>query len=144
MSRSHSVSSGSSNTVSFLFQWCILRTHHLCRTSLYPSRQRCPLRLRLFFMRWPCDEIRNMDCSRSSVVVVRGVQAKHFRRNSTASHLKTEFVLQGFLADDDLHIFTTGRSDDVEEVAKAVRNIGGDFAKAVLVNAEAKNGEVAD
>jgi len=90
------------------------------------------------------DEIRNMDCSRSSVVLVRGVQAKHFCRNSTASHLKTEFVLEGFLEDDDLHVFTTGRSDEVEHVAKAVRDIGGDFAKAVLVNAEPKDGEVAD
>ena len=90
------------------------------------------------------DEIRNMDCSRSSVVLVRGVQARHLRRNSTASHLKTEFVLQGFLEDDDLHIFTTGRSEEVENVARAVRNIGGDFSKAVLLNADRKIGEVAD
>jgi hypothetical protein len=89
-------------------------------------------------------EIRNMDCSRSTVVLVRGGQAKHLRRNSTASHLKTEFVLQGFLEDDDLHIFTSGRSEEVESVAKAVRNIGGDFSKAVLLSVDRMSGEVAD
>jgi len=78
-------------------------------------------------------EIRNMDCSRTGVVLVRGVQAKHLRRNPTASHLKAEFVLKGLLQDDDLHIFTTGKREEVESVTKVVREAGGDFSKAVLL-----------
>jgi hypothetical protein len=89
-------------------------------------------------------EIRNMDCSRSSVVLIRSGQAKYLRKNATASHLTTEFVLRDFLEGDDLHIFTTGRSEEVEGVAKTVRNIGGDFSKAVLLNAEPMNTEVTD
>ncbi|HEY2471540.1 MAG TPA: hypothetical protein VGI45_27370 [Terracidiphilus sp.] len=84
-----------------------------------------------------------MDCSRSTVVLVRGSQANHLRSNSTASHLKTEFVLSGFLEDDDLHMFTTGCSEELENVAKAVRNIGGDFSKAVQLSGSEER-EVAD
>ena len=67
---------------------------------------------------------------------MRGVQAKHLRRNLTASHLKAEFVLKGFLEDDDLHIFTTGKPEEVENVAKVVREAGGDFSKAVMLNGD--------
>ena len=72
------------------------------------------------------------------VVLVRGIQAKHLRRNPKASHLKAEFVLQGFLGDDDLHIFTTGNNEDVDNVAKVVREAGGDFSKAVVLTADQK------
>src|ERR1019366_7860180 len=81
-------------------------------------------------------EIRNRDCTSSKVVLVRGVQAKHLRRNPSASHLTTEFVLQGFLDGDDLHIFTTGNSEELENVAKVVREVGGDFSKAVMLTLE--------
>jgi hypothetical protein len=81
-------------------------------------------------------EIRTMDCSRSKVVLVRGVQAKHLRKNLTASHLKAEFVLQGFLEGDDLHIFTTGNKEDVGNVSKVVQEAGGDFSKAVMITGD--------
>lgn len=83
-------------------------------------------------------EVRNLDCSKSKVVLVRGIQAKHLRRNPKASHLKAEFVLQGFLGDDDLHIFTTGNSEDMENVARVVQEAGGDFSKAVVLTADQK------
>lgn len=72
-------------------------------------------------------------------MLVRGVQAKHLRNNPTASHLKSEFVLQAFLDGDDLHVFTTGDIEEVENVAKVVREIGGDFSKAVLLAQDQKS-----
>jgi hypothetical protein len=84
-------------------------------------------------------EIRNMDCSSSSVILVRGAQAKHLRRNPTASHLRTEFVLPDFLDDDDLHIFTTGKAEDVGNVAKVVQQAGGDFSKAVALTVDQRS-----
>ena len=84
-------------------------------------------------------EIRNRDCSSSKVVLVRGVQAKHLRRNSTASHLRTEFVLPGFLDGDDLHIFTTGNTEDIGNVAKVVQEAGGDFSKAVMLTVDRRS-----
>lgn len=78
-------------------------------------------------------EIRSMNCSEKKVVLVRGVQAKHVRRNPTASHLKAEFVLPGVLDDgDDLHIFTTNDENDVTNVAKVIQKMGFDFSKAVV------------
>jgi hypothetical protein len=88
-------------------------------------------------------EIRNKDCSSSKVVLVRGVQAKHLRKNPTASHLRTEFVLPGFLDGDDLHIFTTENTEDLENVAKVVQKAGGDFSKAVMLTVDRKsNGSI--
>jgi hypothetical protein len=84
-------------------------------------------------------EIRNMDCSNSKVVLVRGIQVEHLRRNPTASHLGTEFVLQGFLDGDDLHIFTSGNSEDLGHVAKVVQDAGGDFSKAVMLTADRRS-----
>jgi hypothetical protein len=86
-------------------------------------------------------EIRNMDCSRSAVVLVRGVQSKHLRRNPTASHLTSVFVLKGFLEDDDLHIFTTGKSEDMRNVAKVVQEAGGDFSQAVMLTVDPMSNE---
>lgn len=77
-------------------------------------------------------EIRTMDCSEKKVVLVRGAQAKHVRRNPTASHLKAEFVLPGMLDGDELHIFTTNDEKDVTNVAKVIKEIGFDFSKAVV------------
>jgi hypothetical protein len=67
-------------------------------------------------------EIRTMDCSKKSLVLVRGAQAKHVRRNPTASHLKAEFVRPGALEDgEDLHIFTTNEEKDLTNVAKGIK-----------------------
>jgi predicted secreted acid phosphatase len=82
-------------------------------------------------------EIRSMDCSNKKVVLVRGAQAKHVRRNPTASHLKVEFVLRGVLDDgDDLHTFTTNDKKDVTNVGKVIQEMGFDFSKAVVVTLE--------
>lgn len=71
-------------------------------------------------------KVRNVDCSEKDVVFVRGVQAAHMRRNRTASHLTTEFVLLKKLEDgDDLHIFTTKDDKDIAIVAKAIQENGG-------------------
>jgi hypothetical protein len=53
-------------------------------------------------------------------------------------------VLKGFLDGDDLHIFTTGNSEDVENVAKVVQNVGGDFSKAAMLTADRKSSESTD
>lgn len=78
-------------------------------------------------------EIRTTDCSEKRVVVVRGAQAKHVRRNPTASHLKAEFVLPGMLDDgDELHIFTTNDEKDLTNITEIVQKMGFDFSKATL------------
>jgi hypothetical protein len=75
------------------------------------------------------------DCSHTKVVLVRGTQADHLRRNPTASHLNTEFVLLGMLGEDDLHVFTTSDKEDLKNVPKVVQEAGANFSKAILRSA---------
>ena len=81
--------------------------------------------------------IRSMDCSEKKVVLVSAAQAKHVRRNPTASQLKAEFVLLGTLDDGDaLHVFTTNDERDLTNVAKTIQGMGFDFSKAVVANSK--------
>jgi hypothetical protein len=77
-------------------------------------------------------EIRKMDCTAKSLVLVRGSQARCVLQNSTASRLTVQFALTSFLPDgEDLHIFCT--PEDTEKVAGVVKQMGGDFSKATLI-----------
>ena len=76
-------------------------------------------------------EIRKMDFTGKSVILVPGNQARCVRQNQTASHLTVQFVLPGALdGGDDLHILCP--VEDVDKVAAAVQEMGRDFSKAVL------------
>lgn len=76
-------------------------------------------------------EIRQMDCTGKSVILVPGKQARCVRQNQTASHLTVQFVLPGALdGGDDIHIFCP--AEDLDKVAAVVQEMGGDFSKAVL------------
>jgi hypothetical protein len=82
-------------------------------------------------------EIRKMDFTGKSVILVPGKQARCVRQNQTASHLTVQFVLPGALegGDDDLHIFCPAK--DVDRVAAVVQEMGGDISKAVLFSERA-------